>query len=375
MSNQGKILIVDDDKNICKTFVVILNTWGYEAKSVLTGSEAIKIIKQELFNIVLLDIKLPDMKGIDLINPIKKINSEIEIILITANATIDNAIQALSQGAIDYFIKPLEVENVLNSIKNVLEKQRILREKKVSEMALLTSEKKYREAFQKVTFYKDLLTHDINNVFQSILSAKDLLSAIQYGSDIKNEVTDILSLLQEQIHRGSKLISNIIRLSEIDEQQSKIKPVEGYEILTNSVNHVRKIMLNKKLNISLDFEKPSFKLKGNELLTDVFDNILLNAIRYNINDVVDIQIKGSIFNKDGLSYKRIEFIDNGKGIPDEMKEKIFNRIDYDDKDTKRMGLGLSLVKKILDSYGGHIIIENRIENDFTKGSNFIILIP
>ena len=111
------------------------------------------------------------------------------------------------------------------------------------------------------------------------------------------------------------------------------------------------------------------------LLLDIFENILLNAVHHNQNSDIEIQIKYDIVTEDDKNYLRLEFLDNGEGIEDSRKEIIFKRQYKNIREEKGMGLGLSLVAEILDLYEGRIWVEDRIKGDYSKGSNFNILIP
>jgi len=102
---------------------------------------------------------------------------------------------------------------------------------------------------------------------------------------------------------------------------------------------------------------------------------LFNAIKHNNEPIPEILIKISKLQKDERNYIRIEFIDNGRGIEGNRKKSIFKRGFNDDRSTSGMGLGLSLVKKIIESYDGDIWVEDKVEGDYTKGSKFIVLIP
>lgn len=129
------------------------------------------------------------------------------------------------------------------------------------------------------------------------------------------------------------------------------------------------------------FEEEFNKIKKSKknqkiyVLLDVFENIFINSIRYNDNSVIEILIKISKLQKDGIRFLKMEFMDNGTGISDDRKKIIFQKGYKKEKQSKGMGLGLSLVKKIIESYNGQIWVEDKIEGDFTKGSNFIVLIP
>ena len=113
---------------------------GYFIDTARNGNEAISKIKHKFFNIALLDINLPDVEGIELLRPIKEINPEIEIIMITGEASIDSAIMALNKGASAYLRKPLQTDDLLNNIKNFLEKQNLSKARRELEQQLKDSE-------------------------------------------------------------------------------------------------------------------------------------------------------------------------------------------------------------------------------------------
>ena len=117
------------------------------------------------------------------------------------------------------------------------------------------------------------------------------------------------------------------------------------------------------------------KINANELLLDVFENILINAVNYNENAEINIQIRLSKVQSDDLNRCKVEFIDNGIGISEERKKGIFHRGYSKEKSVKGMGFGLSLVKRIIERYDGKIWVENKEKDDHTKGSNFVIMIP
>ena len=121
-----------------------------------------------------------------------------------------------------------------------------------------------------------------------------------------------------------------------------------------------------KINIQVQNEPKEVYIKANELLQDVFENLLINAVRHNKNSTVEILIRFSRIVKDGIKSIKLEFIDNGIGIFPEMKEIIFKRGQVENRDKPGLGLGLKLVKKIIDFYSGHIWVEDKISGDHTQ---------
>jgi signal transduction histidine kinase len=121
-------------------------------------------------------------------------------------------------------------------------------------------------------------------------------------------------------------------------------------------------------------DKPT-EVIANKLLYDIFRILLNNAIQYNDNQEIEVSIKISKHQEDKKNYIRMEFRDNGIGMPEKMKESIFHNIYEKPKSHKRIGLGLLLVKEVIHSFRGIIWAEDRIKGDHNKGTNIILLIP
>ena len=136
MEEKASILIVDDDENICRSLRLIFEKKGYETETAGTGREAIGKAQGRFFSLALLDIRLPDMEGMELLAPLKEMRPEMTVIMITAYASLESAVRALNEGASGYVIKPLNVDEVLANVREALEKQRLIKEKREAEEAL-----------------------------------------------------------------------------------------------------------------------------------------------------------------------------------------------------------------------------------------------
>jgi len=247
--------------------------------------------------------------------------------------------------------------------------------RKNTEQKLKQSEIKYREAYNSINFYKDIFTHDINNIFQNIQSSVELFTLNVQGDINLDKDDEWLEIIRNQVKRGTDLVSNIRRLSEIEDHKPLLKKIEIIEVLNELKNNLLKIYKKRKIIIQIQCDYKKLFVKTNELLRVVFENIMINSILHNQNPLIEIIIKISKVFKDGIYYLKLEFVDNGIGILPEMKEKIFQRGYDEKKDKTGLGLGLTLVKKIIETYNGQIWVEDRVEGEYTKGSNFILLIP
>ncbi|MFX1329616.1 MAG: PAS domain S-box protein, partial [Promethearchaeota archaeon] len=240
---------------------------------------------------------------------------------------------------------------------------------------LENSEKKYRKAYNRADCYKGLFSHDISNIFQTIGNSIEL-SKIQLEENLnKKDLFEYFEVIEQQINRGKSLINNIRNLSEIEESEMPLKSIEIFNKLKNAIQFVRVNFQNRGININIDSIKDELYVLANDLLQDVFENILINAVRYNKDEIVEIEIAISNVIEKDKSYIKIEFKDNGIGINDERKKLIFDKNYKNRIGSKGMGLGLSLVAKLLDLCKGKIWVEDRIKGDYTQGSNFIIQIP
>ena len=131
MGEPARILIVDDDESIRKTIEAVLKQEKYIVETASNGKEAIKKAKAKFYNLALIDIRLPDMEGTKLLAAIKDTTPKMVKIIVTGYPTLQNAIEAVNQGADGYILKPMKIDQMLKKIKEHLKKQE--KNKKYSE--------------------------------------------------------------------------------------------------------------------------------------------------------------------------------------------------------------------------------------------------
>lgn len=136
MDKHPRILVVDDDETIRTTMKVILQDEGYIVDLAATGKEAIQKTQEETYNIAILDIRLPDMEGVELLKMLKDGVPRTRKIMVTGYPSMQNAISALNKNADAYLLKPVDVEKLLATVKQQLyaqESDRKFSEEKVAE--------------------------------------------------------------------------------------------------------------------------------------------------------------------------------------------------------------------------------------------------
>jgi PAS domain S-box-containing protein/putative nucleotidyltransferase with HDIG domain len=123
MKNNHTILLVDDNPNLRKTLSAILRVKGFEVEVAESGAEGMAVAERALVNVALIDLRLPDMSGIEVMEHIKLADPLIEVIILTGHADLDSAIEAANKGAFSYLLKPYDIENLLMHIHNAIEHQ------------------------------------------------------------------------------------------------------------------------------------------------------------------------------------------------------------------------------------------------------------
>ena len=123
MIQKYRILIVDDDVTIRSTMEAILEDEGYNVDSAANGKEAIKKTNEQIYNLALLDIRLPDMEGVELLKLMKDSVPRMRKIMVTGFPSLQNAVEAVNRNADAYLIKPVDIDQLLTTVKEQLEKQ------------------------------------------------------------------------------------------------------------------------------------------------------------------------------------------------------------------------------------------------------------
>jgi len=221
---------------------------------------------------------------------------------------------------------------------------------------------------QRLKFYKDLLAHDITNILNNINIAIQLIK-YKKKEDSPQQLEKMLDLINFQVDDGINLLSNVQKMAEVEEKDLKIIKVDPIKILRKIINK-SPFCQKKNVSITLNTDKTEIFVMAGPLLKEVFENIIINGIKHNLSDKKRVRIEISNLNLSDKTCVKFDFIDNGVGIPDNIKSKIFTRDHQSNLPSKGMGIGLSLVKKIIETYNGLL----RVNDNFPKGSIFSVIL-
>ncbi len=234
-------------------------------------------------------------------------------------------------------------------------------------------EEELKEAKQQAELYLDLMGHDISNMHQIAMGQLELASElINEEGGLKVEEKELLEMPLEILNRSARLIDNVRNLQRMRRGEFKEEIIDLNDLLSDIVKEYE--FLGPSHSITF-IGNGSRCVMANKLLHDVFSNLVGNAIKHSNGNNIDVNIKLENAVENGVNYFRVSVEDNGPGIPDELKDTIFNRLQRGQTKARGLGLGLYLVKTLVDSYHGKVWVENRVIADHTKGSRFVVLLP
>lgn len=172
------------------------------------------------------------------------------------------------------------------------------------------------------------------------------------------------------VQRGSKLVDKVRKLQQAKETGRELfRAMDLSIILKEMIEDV--MALHQDKEVEINYTPTETPIYADDLVRDLFSNLLDNAVKYDPSDkvIIDIDVE------DANGNWKIGIRDRGGGIPDEMKELIFDRFLRIDEDMRGHGLGLYLVRVLTDKYNGKVWIEDRVKGDHTQGSVFYVILP
>jgi signal transduction histidine kinase len=230
------------------------------------------------------------------------------------------------------------------------------------------AEKQREEARARAIWMSDLMAHDINNLHQGIMSSLELLLE---SEELTDNQKGIVRRALQQVHRSVSLINNVKKFQLVNQEAFPLEKTDPADALTAAIQMVKQSFPQMRFTINTDLDSGKYCIMSNDFLQDVFYNLLHNSAKFTPDNEVRIDIKTSLV--DEGEFLQFKFEDWGPGIDDRLKKNILTGID--DRVHRVSGVGLTLVKQIVDLYSGNIHVESRVEGDFTKGTRFVIKLP
>jgi PAS domain S-box-containing protein len=234
-------------------------------------------------------------------------------------------------------------------------------------------EEELKESKALAELYLDLMAHDISNMHQVALSYLGLAcESIEGDGKLDGKNKEMIDKPIQTLERSARLIDNVRMLQKLKAGEYKLERIDLGRTLADVVREHSSIPGD---NATLNYPAVNgCYVRANPLLKDVFVNIMGNAIKHSNGPAV-IGVDVSRVNGNESSYYRVAIEDNGPGIPDDRKDEVFHRFKRGKTKARGTGLGLYIVKALVESYDGSVKVEDRVPGDHTKGCRFLVYLP
>jgi two-component system sensor histidine kinase/response regulator len=362
MPQNATILVIDDEEAIRDSCCQVLSKDGYVTETAENGQSGLRKIREVKPDLVLIDLKMPGMGGMELLEKIGQIDPNIISVVITGYATIESAVEAMKLNAYDFLPKPFTPDQLRIVIERGLERRRL-----TAESACLHREKEMmRENF--IT----LVSHQLRSPLTSV---KQYFGVIREGfaGDVTEKQKQIIRKAGDYIDSLLKLINDWLDMSRVEAGRirDKSEPVFLAAVLSDAAEALKPQAQAKKVTLELDLADNLPQLIGDSnCLKEAFLNLISNAIIYNREGgTVTVTAKEQ---GDELVVK---VSDTGIGISKENLPFIFDEFfRVKSKETQRIsgtGLGLPIAKKIIEAHNGCV----KVVSEPSMGTTFSILLP
>lgn len=367
-----RILIVDDESGFRETLARRLEKRGAVVNQADGGDAALASLANEPVDVILLDVMMPGLSGLTVLERVRAEHPDTEVILITGNVSTQDGVTGIKAGAFDYLTKPLDIEHLLSKIRQAFDK-------------LVRAQEKAREAEFRARMEQQLIAadrlaalgtlsagtaHEINNPLAIINDAAGWLRSRSAKDESMSEALRkdfelALEKIESSVKRARRITHQLLSFSR--QADSMIKEFNLSELAAEVVDLTRKTASDHQAEVSAACE-----VKDMRLWSDPFQvrQVLINLVTNGLQAVtpggaVDLIVTGN--DAEAVALVR----DNGPGIPAENLERIFEPFFTTKPPGEGTGLGLSVSRGIIEKLGGRIEIDSKLG----QGATFKVILP
>ena len=372
---QSNILVIDDELGIREGCRRCLEPQGFAVETVATIQEGIHKIQECDFDLVLLDVMMPDGRGIDLLHACQEKDPDLVCVIITGYATVELAVEAIKRGAYDFVSKPFTTDLLLMTVNQGLERRRLSLETKrlqaiEREAAELVRDKEETERLDR---FKTAFTLTVAHELRAPVTAlQSLLLAMLKGYVPPDQQRDILQRAIERARELLDLVDDLLNLAAAREELTplKRKTLSLLDALERAVPLLRAQAEEKGVLFAMEVRQRPLVEANFVQMEQFWTNLISNSVKYTPTGG---QVTVTLDEEEGWAVGTVE--DDGIGIAPENHDQVFEEF-YRTPQAKEMephgtGLGLPLVKRIVETHGGTIEVESALG----QGSRFTFRLP
>lgn len=378
------ILSIEDDLLVRKAMASYLQGLGYTVLQAPDGAEGLEIFRRSHPDLVLTDLRLPKLDGMDVLSAIREESPDTPVIIVSGMGTLDDAIRALKLGADDYVTKPITDMALLDhAVGRALERIRLIRENRryqtflEEEVEKKTAELHQAQKLEAIGTLAGGIAHDFNNILAAIMGFTDLaLLKVEKGSEIEQHLL--------QVHKASDRAKNLVLqiLTFSRKSVTERRPVQAELIIKEALKLLRATLpATVELNQSISAKQVMIKADPTEI-HQVITNLCTNAFHALGDEQGEITVEliehtpteNELKENRNLTagdYLQLTVSDDGCGMDPVTINSIFDPFFTTKEKGQGTGLGLSVIHGIVTDCGGSL----RVESQPGKGTTFTLLFP
>ncbi len=363
---QSLILIVDDNKNDLQILGNILREAGYKIAATANGTDALEFVGKKNPDLILLDVKMPDIDGYEVCRRIKAIDGSdsVPVIFISAMREAGDVLKGFETGGVDYITKPFTKDEVLARVNAHLT---IFRQKKKLD--------KLNRDLSEINRTKDkffsIIAHDLKNPLGSFKNVTGFMLN-NFPELGEGEKIEFLNLMNDSAQHVYSLLENLLNWSRSQTGKLEFNPVK-VDLKILAAENISLIKMNadkKDIAIINEINERTNVFADPNMVSTIIRNLITNAVKFTHKGgevVISSKKKGN--------FVEVTVKDSGIGMNEDISSKLFNmKAHHSTKGTEEeggTGLGLILCKEFVERHGGSIWVESEVD----KGSSFRFTLP
>ena len=378
MDIKGRILIIDDEEGVRKGCCRVLQPIGYATETAASFKEGLRKIQESHFDLILLDVMMPDGQGIDLLEPILEQDPDAVPVLITGYATVELAVDAIKRGAYDFISKPFTAQMLLMTVEQGLQKRNLSLETKrlqaVERQAAALVEAK--EQAEKLSEFKSAFATMVAHELRSPVGAtQSLVRTLLHGlaGELNEKQAELLKRVEIRLNDLLALINDLLTLA-ASKSLSTEKPLQAVKIhgiIQRLVEYFAQETADKQVTLNYCHPNSGLTVRATEDgLEMVLRNLIGNAVKYTPAGGF-VQVDAD--EQEGFCV--LSVTDTGIGIPQEdlahLGEEFFRAKNAYESHVPGTGLGLSIINELVKHFGGQINFQSQVG----QGTTVLLKLP
>ena len=394
---KGIVLLVEDEVKLIDLFARVLEPEGITLHGVTTVADGLAKLNERVYEVILLDLNLPDANGLELLRFVRSRSFESEVIILSAETSFKKAIEALKLGANDFISKPIPNVNIfLKRVQKSIENVHLKRERtalvehlhrlneKLEDMVearteeLVTANEELRKAEQTRSQFLATISHELKTPIATIQSFSEILTECPPESQSKRD--EFIRIIYGESHRLGTMISDLLDQAkmEVGKMDYVFGPHLPQDLFEDAINPMVALLVRAKISFTVVSPKnlPPV-LADRDRIKQVFTNLIHNSLkntqpgdRISLTAAIDDQVREGAFRQ----YILFTVSDTGRGIPKSQLRNIFKQfyqVARQGTKPRGVGLGLAITHEIIRSHQGDIWVQSQSG----QGTEFSFILP